>query len=88
MNEIELKKEKLKSLLKGRPAKPLSVEEAKKRLIQTDPGIDIGKIVKVLNTPSDNKLKLLAIEILSDPELIAYFSPIIKALLIRLLPRR
>ncbi len=87
MNEIELKKERLKSLLKGRPEKSMSIEEAKKRLKQTDPGIDIGKILQILNTSSDDKIKLILIELLSEPEIISYFSPVVKAFLIKILIR-
>ena len=87
MNEINIKKEKLKSVLQGRGLKPLSVEEAKKRLRETDLGIDISEILRILNTPSDKKIKLLLIEILSSPEIISYFSPVIKEVIIKLLIR-
>ena len=87
MSDIEIKKEELKAILKIGYKKPLSVEEAKKRLKESDPDIDIGKILKILNTPSNNKLKLILIELLSDPEIISYFSPVIKEIVIKLIIR-
>ncbi len=86
MNELELKKKQLKDILNGNK-KPKSIEEAKKRLKQTDPGIDIGEILRILNSPSDKRLKLILIELLSSPEIISYFSPFIKEVIIKLLIR-
>ncbi len=86
MNELELKKKQLKDILNGNK-KPKSIEEAKKRLKQTDPGIDIGEILRILNSPSDKRLKLILIELLSAPEIISYFSPFIKEVIIKLLIR-
>ena len=83
MDELELKKEKLKALLEGKNFLTLNVEEAKKRLRQTDPGIDINIFLEILNNPSKNKLPILLIEIFTDPEVISYFAPILKFIIIK-----
>ena len=87
MNEIKLKKEELKSVLNGRGLKSLSIEEAKRKLAKTDPGIDIGMILKIINSPKKNKLKIFLIEFISNPELISYFSPVIEYILLKIFIR-
>lgn len=82
MDELALKKKKLKALLEGKDFTSLSIEEAKKKLKQTDPGIDITIFLEVLNNPSKDKLKIFLIEILTEPEIISYFAPILKFIII------
>ena len=84
MNELELKKEQLKNIFSGNK-KPKNIKEAKNRLKQTDPQIDISEILRILNAPSDKRIKLLLIELLSSPEIISYFSPVIKEVIIKLI---
>ena len=87
MDDIQLKKEKFKSILKGKSYDSLNIEEAKKRLKETDIGIDIREIIKLINNPSKNQLKLFLITLISDPQIIAYFSPVIKMFLFKLFMR-
>ncbi len=80
MNELEVKKEKFKSLLRGENPNEISIKEAKKNLLKTDPGIDISEILKAINNNED-VLKTLIIEIISNPDLLIYYSPLLKTLL-------
>jgi hypothetical protein len=49
MNELEKIKNDLKNILNGKPPKPKNLKEARLRVIQTDPGIDISDFLKDLN---------------------------------------
>ena len=80
MNELEAKKEKFKALLEGGNKNELSIQKAKKNLIQTDPGIDISEILKAVNKNED-VVKTLLVEIISNPDLLIYYSPVLKTLL-------
>jgi len=80
MNELEVKKEKFKSLLNGENSNEVSIKEAKENLLKTDPGIDISEILKAINNNED-VLKTLIIEIVSNPDLLIYYSPFLKTFL-------
>ncbi len=80
MNELEAKKEKFKSLLNGKNSNEISIKEAKENLLKTDPGIDISEILKSINN-KDDVLKTLIIEIVSNPDLLIYYSPFFKMIL-------
>jgi len=83
MEEIEVKKNRLKSMLEGKYIpKDISVKEAKKRLKETDPGIDISGFIKILhNADKDKILKDLMIEIITNPDILVYYMPLIKMIL-------
>jgi len=83
MEEIEIKKKRLKLILEGKYIpKDISVKEAKKRLKETDPGIDISAFFKILNTTNKDKvLKDLVIEIITNPDILVYYMPLIKIIL-------
>ena len=80
MNEIKIKKEKLKSLLNGKNSNKISIKKAKENLLKTDPQIDISEILRALNN-KENILKTLIIEIISNPDFLVYYSPFIKIFL-------
>jgi len=83
MEEIEIKKRRLKLMLEGKYVpKDISVEEAKKRLKETDPGIDISVFIKILNSNDKDKiLKDLLIEMITNPDILIYYMPVIKMIL-------
>ncbi len=78
MTDINIKKEEIKYLLEGKPPRPANLEEAKKRLKETDPGVDIKEILKFVNNPTKENLISVLIDILTDPKILSYFSPVIK----------
>jgi len=80
MNEIREKKEHFKALFNAQHSKKLSVEEAKKNLLKSDPGIDISEILKAINNNED-VLKTIIIEIISNPDLLIYYAPFFKTIL-------
>jgi len=81
MTNIDYKK-RFKYLIKGKYVyKNLSVEEAKKRLKETDPGIDVSEILRVINSDRKDKFKIIFIEIISTPDFLAYYMPVIKSFL-------
>ena len=80
MNELEAKKEKFKALLNGKNSNEVNIKEAKENLLKADPGIDISEILKSINNNED-VLKTLIIEIVSNPDLLIYYSPFLKTFL-------
>ena len=80
MSEIEEKKEKFKALLEGKNKNKLNIQKAKENLIKNDPGIDISEILKAFNNNED-VLKTLIVEIVSNPDFLIYYSPVLKTIL-------
>ena len=83
MKELEEKKKRFKLLLEGKYIpKEISIEEAKKRLIETDPNIDISNVIKFFRTSKKDKiLKEILIELATNPDVLSYYMPLIKELL-------
>lgn len=83
MNNIEIKKKRFKLLLEGKYIpKDISIQEAKERLKKTDPGIDISNILKIINQEKKDKiLKEILIEIITNPDVLVYYMPLIKSIL-------
>jgi len=83
MEEIEVKKKHLKLMLEGKYIpKDISIKEAKKRLKETDPGIDISEFIRILNSNDKDKiLKDLLIEMITNPDILIYYMPVIKLIL-------
>ncbi len=84
MNELEIKKKNFKNILKGRYAfnKNTDIKQAKEKLRQTDPGIDISDILQIIsNEKKDNILKNLMIEFFTNPDVFVYYMPVIKSIL-------
>ena len=80
MNEIKKEKEKLKALFKGKISKRVSIKEAKSRLKQTDPGIDISEILKAVDK-KDDVFKIIIVEIISNPDFFVYYAPVLKEII-------
>ncbi len=83
MNEIEIKKNRFKLMLEGKYVpKDISIQEAKEKLKKTDPGIDISELLKIINNEKkENILKSILIELITNPDILVYYMPVIKAVL-------
>jgi len=83
MTELEIKKKRFKALIKGKYIPSyISIKEAKQKLKQTDPGIDISELIKIINSKNkDEILKNLLIEIATNPDILTYYMPVIKTIL-------
>ncbi len=83
MNEIEIKKNRFKLILEGKYVpKVITIRQAKEKLRKTDPGIDISELLRIINNEKKEKiLKEVLIELITNPDLLAYYMPIIKTIL-------
>ncbi len=83
MNEIEIKKNRFKLMLEGKYVpKGISIQEAKEKLKKTDPGIDISELLKIINNEKkENILKSILTELITNPDILVYYMPVIKAVL-------
>ncbi|WP_457595809.1 hypothetical protein [Hydrogenimonas sp.] len=78
MSELDEARERLQRLLEGRYApRNLTPEEAKRRLLESDPGIDIsGFLEAAARGDTARALDNLLYEALA-PEAIAFFTPLL-----------
>ncbi|WP_456390245.1 hypothetical protein [Hydrogenimonas sp.] len=86
--EVERAKKRFMSIAQGRhvPA-DISIEEAKKRVRQTDPGLDISDIVRAIDQRDLKKAGTsLLLEVATDPSIITYWSPLLIGLVQALVP--
>ena len=82
MDEVEKARARLDALLKGRYVpKRLSPEEAKRRLIEADPGLDLSDVLKALQEGDAAKAAQNLLYQSLAPEAIAFFSPLIASAL-------
>ena len=83
MSEVEIKKKRFKALLEGRYIpKETTIKEAKKRLRESDPNIDVSFIFEIIYSKKKEKiLKNLVFELLTNPDMVAYYMPVIKSVL-------
>ena len=78
MNDLQESRRRFDALLKGRYApRPISPEEAKLRLRQTDPGIDISEFLAALSQKDLRRAGNALVWQTLAPETIAYFTPLI-----------
>jgi hypothetical protein len=82
MSDLQTAKQEIKEILEGKNPHRPTLEEARKRLIETDPGIDISEIIKALNKGNYQKAaEILLIEIASMPNAAEYFLPLLAKLI-------
>ncbi|WP_456451330.1 hypothetical protein [Hydrogenimonas sp.] len=82
MREVKAARERLEKLLQGRYVpKRLTPEEAKRRLLDADPGIDISDVLKALQEGDAAKAAQNLLYQSFAPEAIAFFSPLVASAL-------
>ena len=88
--DVRIAKARFKAVAQGRHVpSTLSVEEAKKRLRQTDPGLDISDMLRAIDRGDLKKAGTsLLMEAATDPSVITYWSPLLIGLLQALVPSR
>ncbi|WP_457592314.1 hypothetical protein [Hydrogenimonas sp.] len=71
-------RERFKTLAKGKyyPAR-LTPEEAKKRLRESDPGLDISPFLGARDTAEMKRAGLLMLVEAANPQTLSYFSPLL-----------
>ncbi len=78
MDELRGARRRFKALSEGRYVpKELSLEEAKKRLRQSDPGIDVSEALTALNQGDLERAAAALVHQALLPETIAFFAPLI-----------
>jgi len=88
MGDLEDARARFKAISEGRYVpKALSVEEAKKRLREADPGMDISGSLQALRRNDTQKAAAsVVLETLADPSVVSYWSPALIGLLLALMP--
>lgn len=89
MSELKDARARLKAIGEGHYVpKGISVEEAKKQLRAADPSIDISDLLRALHRGEalQKAAAAIAVETLSDPEAIHYWSPVLAGLVQALIP--
>ncbi|BDY13321.1 hypothetical protein [Hydrogenimonas cancrithermarum] len=82
MSELEEARRRFDAIAKGRYApRTLSLEEAKARLRETDPGIDVSDLLAALDEGDLKRAGTSLVWQVIAPETIAYFTPLIVELL-------
>ncbi len=86
--DVETAKARFKAVAQGRHVPSgISVEEAKKRLRQTDPGLDISDMLRAIDQGDPKKAGMsLLMEAATDPSVITYWSPLLIGLVQALVP--
>ena len=83
MSEVEIKKKRFKALLEGKYVpREITIKEAKKRLRESDPNIDVSFVFEIVRSRNKEKiLKNLVFELLTNPDIVVYYMPVIKSVL-------
>jgi hypothetical protein len=78
MDEVREARERLDAILRGRYVpRRLTPEEAKRRLMETDPGIDISDALSALREGDLSKAAQNLLYQSLAPETVAFFAPLI-----------
>jgi len=82
MKEVEIKKNRFKLLLEGKyVSRDISIKEAKRKLRESDLGIDISEFLRIINSNDEHKFKKFLIEFFTNPDIFIYYMPLLKMIL-------